>query len=94
MFSADPRTNPRPVWSASHFATVAARTGLEAEVRLAGDAVRIAQPPPRTWSPSDRPASTTVRVSEDRVAGIGGVRRDLGDLTEVADGTPELIYLG
>ena len=42
--AADPRTNPRPVWSAYHFATVAARSGLEAEVRLAGDAVRIAQP--------------------------------------------------
>jgi hypothetical protein len=42
--SADPRTNSRPVWSAYHFANVAARAGLEAEVRLAGDAVRIAQP--------------------------------------------------
>jgi hypothetical protein len=29
------------------------------------------------------------------MAGIGGVRRNLGDiLTEVADGTSELIYLG
>ncbi len=42
--SADPRTNTRPVWSAYHFATVAAGAGLDAEVRLAGDAVRIAQP--------------------------------------------------
>ncbi len=42
--SADPRTNSRPIWSAYHFANVAARAGLEAEVRLAGDAVRIAQP--------------------------------------------------
>ena len=41
---ADPRTNPRPSWSAYHFATVAANAGLEAEVRLAGDAVRLAQP--------------------------------------------------
>jgi hypothetical protein len=41
---ADPRTNPRPSWSAYHFANVAANTGLEAEVRLAGDAVRLAQP--------------------------------------------------
>jgi hypothetical protein len=41
--SVDPRTNPRPVWSAYHFASVA-RSGLEAEVRLAGDAVWIAQP--------------------------------------------------
>jgi predicted peroxiredoxin len=42
--AADPRTNPGPAWSAYHFATVAARAGLEAEVRLAGDAVRVAQP--------------------------------------------------
>ena len=41
---ADTRTNPRPSWSAYHFANVAAGTGLEAEVRLAGDAVRLAQP--------------------------------------------------
>ena len=41
---ADPRTNPRPSWSAYHFAAVAAGAGLEAEVRLAGDAVRLAQP--------------------------------------------------
>ncbi len=42
--AADTRTNPRPAWSAYHFADVAARAGLEAEVRLAGDAVRLAQP--------------------------------------------------
>jgi len=41
---ADPRTNPRPTAQAYHFATVAARAGLDAEVRLAGDAVRVAQP--------------------------------------------------
>jgi len=41
---ADTRTNPRPAWSAYHFATVAANAGLEAEVRLAGEAVRLAQP--------------------------------------------------
>ena len=42
--AADPRTNPRPAWSAYHFVEVATRAGLEAEVRLAGDAVRVAQP--------------------------------------------------
>lgn len=42
--SADPRSDPGPAWSAYHFATVAARAGLDAEVRLAGDAVRLAQP--------------------------------------------------
>lgn len=42
--AADPRSDPGPAWSAYHFAEVAARAGLEAEVRLAGDAVRVAQP--------------------------------------------------
>jgi len=41
---ADTRTDPGPSWSAYHFATVATNAGLEAEVRLAGDAVRLAQP--------------------------------------------------
>lgn len=42
--AADPRSNPRPARSAYHFAGVAAAAGLEAEVRLAGDAVLVAQP--------------------------------------------------
>ncbi|HSH59408.1 MAG TPA: hypothetical protein VK988_07160 [Acidimicrobiales bacterium] len=42
--AADTRTKPDRSWSAYHFATVAAQAGLEAEVRLAGDAVRLAQP--------------------------------------------------
>jgi hypothetical protein len=42
--SADPGSNPDPAWSAYHFAEVAARAGLEAEVRLAGDAVKVALP--------------------------------------------------
>jgi predicted peroxiredoxin len=41
--SSDPRTSPRPAGQAYHFAAVAARAGLDAEVRLAGDAVRVAQ---------------------------------------------------
>jgi hypothetical protein len=40
--SADPRENPGPAWSAYHFASVAAKAGLEAEVRLAGDGVHVA----------------------------------------------------
>jgi hypothetical protein len=40
--SADPQENPGPAWSAYHFAAVAAKAGLEAEVRLAGDGVRVA----------------------------------------------------
>lgn len=42
--TADPRHDPGPAGQAYHFATVAARTGLDAEVRLAGDAVRLARP--------------------------------------------------
>lgn len=41
--SADPRTDPKPSWSAYHFAAIAGGAGLEAEVRLAGDAVRLAK---------------------------------------------------
>ena len=40
----DPAIDPRPARDAYHFATVAARAGLEAEVRLAGDAVKLALP--------------------------------------------------
>lgn len=42
--TADPRHDPGPAGQAYHFAGVAARTGLDAEVRLAGDAVRVARP--------------------------------------------------
>jgi hypothetical protein len=41
--SANPRENPGPAWSAYHFAKVATDAGLEAEVRLAGDGVLVAQ---------------------------------------------------
>jgi hypothetical protein len=41
--SADPEADPKPVWSAYHFANVAGEAGLDAEVRLAGDAVRVAK---------------------------------------------------
>jgi predicted peroxiredoxin len=40
--SADPRENPKPARTAYHFASTAAKAGLEAEVRLAGDGVRVA----------------------------------------------------
>ena len=39
-----PPAEPRPSWSAYHFATVAVGAGLEAEVHVANDAVRFAQP--------------------------------------------------
>ena len=37
----DPAISTRPSYMAYHFASVAHRSGLEAEVRLAGDAVDI-----------------------------------------------------
>ena len=40
--SDDPRSNPKPAWTAYHFAEVATKAGLEAEVRLAGDGVKVA----------------------------------------------------
>jgi hypothetical protein len=37
----------------------------------------------------------TREVSDDQIKAIGGMQRTLGEiLTEVADGTSELIYLG
>ncbi len=40
--TADPRTDTAALFRAYHFANVAARSGLEAEVRLAGEAVSVA----------------------------------------------------
>ena len=40
----DPGIYPERVLEAYHLATTAAKAGLEAEVRLAGDAVRVALP--------------------------------------------------
>lgn len=42
--NSDLAIDPNPAINAYHFATGAARAGLEAEVRLAGDAVRPALP--------------------------------------------------
>ncbi len=42
--SADPRSDPEPIRRAYLWATTAAKEGLEAEVRLVGEAVRAAHP--------------------------------------------------
>ena len=42
--TADPRTDPGALFRAYHFAHVAAQSGLEAEVRLAGEAVSVIDP--------------------------------------------------
>lgn len=39
--TADPRTSTDPLFRAYHFASVASASGLEAEVRLAGEAVSV-----------------------------------------------------
>lgn len=42
--NSDPGLDPGRISTAYHFATVAAKAGLDAEVRLAGDAVKVAIP--------------------------------------------------
>ena len=42
--NSDPAVAPERIEQAYHFANVAAEAGLEAEVRLAGDAVKVALP--------------------------------------------------
>jgi predicted peroxiredoxin len=42
--TADPAADPSPVAAAYHFASTAAAADLDAEVRLAGDAVLVADP--------------------------------------------------
>ncbi len=59
--ASDPAENPNPAWSAYHFAEVAAKAGLEAEVRLAGDAVRVALPDVGGSSPKGEQLSEKVR---------------------------------
>ncbi len=62
----DPGVDPGPAWSAYHFAEVATRAGLAAEVRLAGDAVLVAKP--------DRVAATAQgdQLRAKAAAGRGG----------------------
>jgi len=61
--TADPRIDPGPAGQGYHFAAVAARAGLSAEVRLAGDAVRLARPDGVADSPEGR--ALRARVLED-----------------------------
>lgn len=42
--SADPFVNPGNVWRAFHYADVATEAGVEAEVRLVADAVKVCMP--------------------------------------------------
>ncbi len=60
--SSDPATDPGPTWSAYHFAQVAARTKLDAEVRLAGDAVRVALPDFAPTTPTGKELLEKVRM--------------------------------
>lgn len=113
--SSDPHDDPKPAAQAYHFASVAGGVGLDAEVRLAGDGVRVAQlregsgvdavealrdtsrqGPGAPYRVSLCPACVDSRaVSPQEIATIGGTTRKLGDiLTEVAEGSSTLIYLG
>lgn len=60
---ADPSTDPGPAAAAYHFATVAARAGLEAEVRLARDSVKVAIPGAIAFSPPGAELQEKVRDS-------------------------------
>lgn len=68
--SADPATNPSPIISACHFAATARKAGLVAELRLAGDAVRVLDPsnfPTGEIGDRLREALEKVRSSRPRV---------------------------
>lgn len=69
--SADPLTNPSPIISACHFAATARKAGLVAELRLAGDAVRVlddARLPEGEVGDRLRDALAKVRSSKPRVS--------------------------
>lgn len=63
--SANPAQNPGPSRSAYHFAEVAAAAGLEAEVRLAGDAVRLALPEAIASTPQGDELRTKIKSAVD-----------------------------
>lgn len=69
--SADPAVNPSPIISACHFASTARKAGLEAELRLAGDAVRVLDPekmPPGADGERLCEALEKVRATQPRVS--------------------------
>jgi hypothetical protein len=63
--ASDPAERPRPAWSAYHFAEVASGAGLDAEVRLAGDAVRVADPDAIESSPTGEQLREKVKAGAD-----------------------------
>ena len=107
--TADPATDASPVGAAYRFATTAAATGLDAEVRLAGDAVLVADPAyvaEALRARVDEAAGTAVNVSvcprstaargirDDQLGAIGARPRPLSEiLVEVAEGRSVLVYV-
>lgn len=59
--AADPRSNPEPIWRAYHWASTGTRAGLDCEVRLAGDAVRVARDDDIADTPDGRRLREKVR---------------------------------
>ena len=55
--NSDPAFDPKTIEQAYHFGMVSAKTGLQAEVRLAGDAVKL----PLPNAIADTPAGEQVR---------------------------------
>ncbi len=68
--TADPAADPSPIAAAYHFASAAAAAHLDAEVRLAGDAVLVADPAyvasvdaPRRCANGSMPPPTAISTS-------------------------------
>lgn len=89
----DPAVDAGPLDAARHFATVAGEAGLEAEIRLAVDAVRVL----RTGGLEGLPDGVSVTacprsmknlaITEEEVQAVGARPRRLSEIfTEVADG--------
>jgi hypothetical protein len=96
--AADPAADAGPLDAARHFATVAGEAGLEAEIRLAVDAVRVLQTGgleglPESVEVTACPRSmANLALSEEQVQAAGARPRRLAEiLTEVADGQSVLI---
>jgi hypothetical protein len=94
----DPAVDPGPFETAKWWATVAAEAGLDAEVRLAAQAVRgvgaglVGTPPDGVFLSVCPRAMAKYGVTGEQVDAVGGHPRTLAEiLTEVAEGKSVLI---
>ena len=92
----DPAADPGPLRTAQHFAAVAARAGLAAELRIAGQATRsieLVDAPAAGVDLTICPRGMSkYAITGAQVDAIGGRARTLAEiLTDVADGRAVLI---